>query len=50
MHVVIASERFVAIGTFARAGREALLNTILAKDVAASFDDRVLEVASADRA
>lgn len=48
MHVVVASEGAVAVGTFAGPRSETLLDAILAEDVTARFDDRVLEIAAAN--
>ena len=50
VHVVVASEGPVAVGAFARSRGESLLDAVLAEDVTAGFDDRVLEVATANGA
>lgn len=49
-HGVVASESFATAGTFACAVGEPVLDTLLAKDVAACFDNRVLEGALANLA
>lgn len=50
MHVIVATKRPIAIGTFARSRGETFLDAVLAEDVTACFDDRILEVAAANRA
>jgi hypothetical protein len=50
VHVVVAAKRPVAVRTFARSRGETLLDTVLAEDVTACFNDRILEVAAANRA
>ena len=50
VHVVVASEGTVAVGTFAGPRGEALLHAVLAEDMTTRLDDRVLEVAAANRA
>jgi len=50
VHVVVASERFVAVGTLAGARREAFFDAFSAENMTACFDHRILPVAAAHRA
>lgn len=47
--MVVTAERFVAIGTFARPRREALIDAFFAEHVAAGLDDSIFEVSFANR-
>ena len=49
-HVVVRSERFVAVGAFPHARGEPFFNTLFAKDVTTRLDHCVLEVFAADGA
>lgn len=49
MHMVVATEGSVAIGTLARAGSEAFFHAVLAERMAAGFNCGVLPVAVTDR-
>lgn len=48
--MVVASERFVAVGAFARARGETLINALFAEHMTASLDHSVLESETANGA
>lgn len=50
MHVVVIAERFVAIRTLARSGRETFFDAVFAENMSARFDRSILEISSAHRA
>lgn len=50
VHVVVASERFVAVGTLAGARSETFFDAVFAENMTARLDRRVLPVAAAHRA
>ena len=50
VHVVVASERFVAVGTLAGARSETFFDAVFAENMTARLNRRVLPVAAAHRA
>lgn len=50
VHIVVASEGFVAVGTLSRTRGHPLFYTLIAEDMTTGLDRGVLEVAAADRA
>ena len=46
--MIVASKRFAAIGTLSRSRGQPFLHAVIAKSVAAGFDDGVFEVPFTD--